>query len=120
MALLCRFCCHYLRCKSLLTSVHSYHALRLHKFGVVVSNQRQNQPRMLAVLQAIGLSLDSALAFWRSEFAKGGMTDDKFKKEHHYGIRHSYGKEGKRVDYTPASCINVIMSNPQAVRCIPT
>ena len=73
---------------------------------------------MLAVLQAIGLSLDSALAFWRSEFAKGGMTDDKFKKEHHYGIRHSYGKEGKRVDYTPASCINVIMSNPQAVRCV--
>ena len=66
-------------------------------------------------MQAIGLSLDSALAFWRSEFAKGGMSDDKFKKEHHYGIRHSYGKEGKRVDYTPASCINVIMSNPQAV-----
>ena len=47
---------------------------------------------MLAVLQAIGLSLDSALAFWKSEFAKGGMTDDKFKKEHHYNIRHSYGK----------------------------
>lgn len=66
-------------------------------------------------MQAIGLSLDSALAFWKAEFAKGGMTDDKFQKEHHYGIRHSYGKEGKRVAYTPASCINVILSSHQVV-----
>lgn len=63
-------------------------------------------------LKGIGLSLDSALAFWRTEFAKGGMPEDKFKKEHLYNIRHSFGKEGKRVNYTPASCMSVINSNP--------
>jgi len=62
------------------------------------------------------LSLDSALAFWRTEFAKGGMPEDKFKKEHMYNIRHSYGKEGKRVNYTPASCMSVINSQPGEVR----
>lgn len=68
--------------------------------------------------QGIGLSLDSALAFWRTEFAKGGMPEDKFKKEHMYNIRHSYGKEGKRVNYTPASCMSVINSQPGEVRQI--
>ena len=68
------------------------------------------------VAQGIGLSLDSALAFWRTEFAKGGMPEDKFKKEHMYNIRHSYGKEGKRVNYTPASCMSVISSQPGEVR----
>ncbi|KAA6417087.1 MAG: putative DNA primase large subunit-like [Trebouxia sp. A1-2] len=63
-------------------------------------------------LKGIGLSLESALAFWRTEFAKGGMPEDKFKKEHMYNIRHSYGKEGKRVNYTPASCMSVINSQP--------
>lgn len=53
--------------------------------------------------------------FWRTEFAKGGMPEDKFKKEHMYNIRHSYGKEGKRVNYTPASCMSVIGSNPGEV-----
>jgi len=56
------------------------------------------------------------LAFWRTEFAKGGMPEDKFKKEHMYNIRHSYGKEGKRVNYTPASCMSVINSQPGEVR----
>ena len=68
--------------------------------------------------QGIGLSLDSALSFWRAEFAKGGMADDKFKKEHMYNIRHSYGKEGKRVNYTPASCMSVINSNPGEVTAL--
>ncbi|KAL3134829.1 hypothetical protein ABBQ32_007800 [Trebouxia sp. C0010 RCD-2024] len=63
-------------------------------------------------LKGIGLSLDSAIAFWRTEFAKGGMPEDKFKKEHLYNIRHSFGKEGKRVNYTPASCMSVINSAP--------
>lgn len=56
------------------------------------------------------------MAFWRTEFAKGGMPEDKFKKEHMYNIRHSYGKEGKRVNYTPASCMSVINSQPGEVR----
>ena len=44
------------------------------------------------------------------------MPEDKFKKEHMYNIRHSYGKEGKRVNYTPASCMSVISSQPGEVR----
>lgn len=71
---------------------------------------------LLVPIQGIGLSLDSALAFWRTEFAKGGMPEDKFKKEHLYNIRHSFGKEGKRVNYTPPSCMSVINSNPGQVR----
>ncbi|CAH3160276.1 unnamed protein product [Porites lobata] len=62
-------------------------------------------------IKGIGLSLEEALIFWRSEFTKL-MDVDKFDKQYAYNIRHSYGKEGKRQDYTPYSCMKIIMSNP--------
>ncbi|XP_034041058.1 DNA primase large subunit [Thalassophryne amazonica] len=63
-------------------------------------------------LKGIGLSLEQALQFWRSEFIKGKVDADKFDKAYAYSIRHMYGKEGKRADYTPYSCMKVILSNP--------
>ncbi|KAI5059621.1 hypothetical protein GOP47_0025940 [Adiantum capillus-veneris] len=62
-------------------------------------------------LKGVGLKLEDALAFWRSEFSqKVGV--EKFDKEYAYNVRHNYGKEGKRTDYTPFSCNKVILSTP--------
>ncbi|XP_075779792.1 DNA primase large subunit isoform X2 [Pelodiscus sinensis] len=63
-------------------------------------------------LKGIGLTLEQALQFWKSEFIKGKVDADKFDKGYAYSIRHSYGKEGKRTDYTPFSCMKIILSNP--------
>uniref|UniRef100_A0A4W5LI84 DNA primase subunit 2 n=1 Tax=Hucho hucho TaxID=62062 RepID=A0A4W5LI84_9TELE len=62
-------------------------------------------------LKGIGLTLDQALQFWRSEFVKGKVDADKFDKAYAYSIHHMFGKEGKRTDYTPYSCMKVILSN---------
>ncbi|KAL2083228.1 hypothetical protein ACEWY4_021001 [Coilia grayii] len=35
-----------------------------------------------------------------------------FDKQYAYNVRHMFGKEGKRTDYTPFSCMKVILSNP--------
>lgn len=57
--------------------------------------------------QGIGLSIEEALLYWRKLFAVGQkMTEDKFKKEHVYNIRHSFGLEGAKKNYTPKSCVS--------------
>jgi len=66
-------------------------------------------------LKGIGLPLEDSLKFFSSAFAKGGVTQDQFEKQYAYNIRHSYGKEGKRANYSPWSCLKVInMDKPKA------
>ena len=62
-------------------------------------------------LKGIGLSLEEALIFWQKHFTRK-MTVDDFLKKYAYNIRHNYGKEGKRTDYTPLPCTRIIGGNP--------
>ncbi|KAL5717489.1 hypothetical protein ACHQM5_010481 [Ranunculus cassubicifolius] len=62
-------------------------------------------------LKGVGLKLEDALAFWKAEFSHK-VGSERFDKEYAYGIRHNYGKEGKRTDYTPYSCQKIITSTP--------
>eukprot|EP00501_MAST-03F_sp_TOSAG23-6_P001327 GSMAST32.ASY1.ANO1.1375.1 assembled CDS len=59
-------------------------------------------------LKGIGLSLEDAMTFWKNTFTKK-MSSDDFDKKYAYNIRHSYGKEGKRANYTPHGCMKIIM-----------
>ncbi|PVV02536.1 hypothetical protein BB560_003008 [Smittium megazygosporum] len=61
-------------------------------------------------LKGIGLKLPEALQFWRQAFSKK-YSEDKFNKDYAYNIRHSYGLEGKRQNYSPFSCTKIITQN---------
>ncbi|KAK1258999.1 putative DNA primase large subunit [Acorus gramineus] len=62
-------------------------------------------------LKGVGLKLEDALAFWRAEFSQK-VGSERFDKEYAYSMRHNYGKEGKRTDYTPYSCQKIVSSTP--------
>lgn len=59
--------------------------------------------------------MEEALHFWRQEFAPK-TPPDAFNKEYAYNVRHNYGKEGGRKDYTPYSCVKIITTNVGVVR----
>ncbi|RXK40958.1 DNA primase large subunit [Tremella mesenterica] len=61
-------------------------------------------------LKGIGLPLDEAIVFWRKMYGST-MSDDKFNKEYKYNIRHGYGQEGKRTNYPPRSCQQILTQN---------
>ncbi|KAF7493474.1 DNA primase large subunit [Sarcoptes scabiei] len=60
-------------------------------------------------LKSIGLRLDDALDFFRSEFSI--KNPERFQKEYAYTIRYIYGKEGKRVQLSAYSCQKIISEN---------
>lgn len=42
-------------------------------------------------LKGIGLTMDEAMLFWKTEFQKKGIDGEKFEKNYGYNIRHMYG-----------------------------
>mmetsp|Transcript_21947 Transcript_21947/g.36751 ORF Transcript_21947/g.36751 Transcript_21947/m.36751 type:complete len:529 (+) Transcript_21947:67-1653(+) len=62
-------------------------------------------------LKGAGLDLEGAQAFWEMHFTKL-MSHDQFVKSYSYSFRHMYGKEGARKNYTPYSCMKIIMGAP--------
>jgi DNA primase large subunit len=60
-------------------------------------------------LKGIGLTVEESYAVWRGNFTKDpAMTAEKWTKEYAYGIRYNYGLEGKRVNWSPHSCMKII------------
>jgi DNA primase large subunit len=43
------------------------------------------------------------------------MSREEFVKKHAYSLRHMYGKEGARKNYTPYSCMRIIMGTPPEI-----
>ena len=62
-------------------------------------------------LKGAGLTLKESLDFWKAELCKK-MPIERFEREYAYNIRHAYGKEGKKVDYTPWSCDTILRRDP--------
>lgn len=63
-------------------------------------------------LKGIGVSMEDALAFWQTEFAKGGKTAEEFEKRYTYNVRHQYGQAGASISYKPYACGKVIGASP--------
>lgn len=76
-------------------------------------NDRQT---LCLFLKDIGYSLQNCIKFFESHF---NCTEQQFKKEYLYNIRHNYGLEGKRANYTSFKCPKIISlgSEPNSVGC---
>ena len=58
--------------------------------------------------------MDEAMRIWRIEFGPR-CPGDSFDKKYSYNVRYNYGKEGRKSDYTPYSCLKIISSQPGQV-----
>lgn len=94
----------------LFLKVNFNHNFKLSSFQSSSFSNFNHDFKFLSTIKGIGLNLQDALTFWKSEFTQI-MGGDKFEKSYAYNIRHNYGKEGRRADYTPYSCIKIIMSH---------
>jgi len=63
-------------------------------------------------LKGIGVTLEDSIALWKEEMMRGGKTSEQFDKQYAYSIRHNYGMEGKRTDYSPYGCGKIINQTP--------
>lgn len=68
-------------------------------------NDRQT---LCLFLKDIGMELNECIDFFKKSFS---CTPDKFNKEYLYSIRHNYGLEGKRANYTSHPCTRIIGSS---------
>jgi DNA primase large subunit len=59
-------------------------------------------------LKGIGVTLDDSLEFWRRELVQKYGEDGWRRKGYAYNIKHNYGQEGKRQNYTPYACQKII------------
>ncbi|XP_065176772.1 DNA primase large subunit-like [Sycon ciliatum] len=75
--------------------------------------KHQSRMQLGLFVKGIGVTLNDALTFWRSEFVQSARVGpEKFEKGGYaYGIRHYFGKEGKRKSISPYSCMKIITSN---------
>lgn len=60
-------------------------------------------------LKGIGLTVDESINFWRKSFDR--KSDDEFKKNYVYNIRHHYGLVGGHINYKPSGCSEIIKSS---------
>ena len=69
-------------------------------------------------LKGLGLSLEEVRTYFRQEFCKKMDSEAYGKSGHDYMVRHLFGKEGKRNDKVPYSCMKIIMgAGPSSGDC---
>jgi len=58
-------------------------------------------------LKGCGMTCDDQISYYRKIFTKK-MSAKKFEGEHKYSIRHHYGLEGRKQNYSPQGCATLI------------